>query len=148
MNILYINIIDTALYFAEVLRFLPIQETQRCFIFWNVHICSHENGVLEKLHSQQVQSWVILLNEISCTEGHFRSSGVILTHWPLGNLNAILKIECSILLYWLVSSDLLIMNATGLNIVNTGPGNGLVPSGNKPLPEPMLTRSLVALWRR
>ena len=31
--------------------------------------------------------------------------------------------------------------------VNIGSGNGLVPSGNKPLPEPMLTQSLVALWR-
>ena len=37
------------------------------------------------------------------------------------------------------------MNATRLhwwlvNTVNTGSGNGLVPSGNKPLPEPMLTQ--------
>ena len=29
------------------------------------------------------------------------------------------------------------------NIVS---GNGLVPSGNKPLPEPMLTQSYVAKW--
>ena len=28
------------------------------------------------------------------------------------------------------------------------PGNGLVLSGNKPLPDPMLTQFLVALWRR
>ena len=33
-------------------------------------------------------------------------------------------------------------------IVNIGSGNGLVPSGNKPLPDPMLTPFLVALWRR
>ena len=32
--------------------------------------------------------------------------------------------------------------------VNIGSGNGLVPSGNKPLPEPMLTQFLVTLWRR
>ena len=32
--------------------------------------------------------------------------------------------------------------------VNIDSGNGLVPSGNKPLPEPMLTQFLVALWRR
>ena len=31
--------------------------------------------------------------------------------------------------------------------VNIGSGSGLVPSGNKPLPEPMLTQSLVTLWR-
>ena len=30
---------------------------------------------------------------------------------------------------------------------NIGSGNGLVPSGNKPLPEPMLTQFFVALWR-
>ena len=29
-----------------------------------------------------------------------------------------------------------------------GSGNGLVPSGNKPLTDPMLTQFLVALWRR
>ena len=30
--------------------------------------------------------------------------------------------------------------------VNTGSGNGLVPSGNKPLPEPMLTQIYVTIW--
>ena len=30
--------------------------------------------------------------------------------------------------------------------VNIGSGNGLVPSGNKPLPEPMLTQIYVATW--
>ena len=40
------------------------------------------------------------------------------------------------------------MNVTGLNwwSVNSGLGNGLVPSGNKPLPEPMLTQISVAIW--
>ena len=28
-----------------------------------------------------------------------------------------------------------------------GSGNGLVPLGNKPLPEPMLTQIYVAKWR-
>ena len=32
-----------------------------------------------------------------------------LSHWPLGDLNAILKMEFSILFYWLVSSDLLVI---------------------------------------
>ena len=30
--------------------------------------------------------------------------------------------------------------------VNNGLGNSLVPSGNKPLPEPMLTQIYVAMW--
>ena len=42
------------------------------------------------------------------------------------------------------------MNATGLRwrSVNIGSGNGLVPSGNKPLPGPMLTQIYIAIWRR
>ena len=41
------------------------------------------------------------------------------------------------------------MNVTGLCwwSVNIGSGNGLVPSGNKPLPEPMLTQISVAILR-
>ena len=31
--------------------------------------------------------------------------------------------------------------------VNISSGNGLEPSGNKPLPEPMLTQMYVAKWR-
>ena len=31
--------------------------------------------------------------------------------------------------------------------VNIGSGNGLVPSGKKPLPEPMLTQIDIAIWR-
>ena len=30
--------------------------------------------------------------------------------------------------------------------VNTGLGNGLLPKGNNPLPEPMLTQIYVAIW--
>ena len=41
------------------------------------------------------------------------------------------------------------MNVTGLHwwSVNIGSGNGLVPSGNKPLPEPRSTQFSVAMWR-
>ena len=41
------------------------------------------------------------------------------------------------------------MNITGpyLKLVNIGSGNVLVPSGNKPLPEPMLTQIYVAIRR-
>ena len=40
------------------------------------------------------------------------------------------------------------MNVTGLHwwSVNIGSGNGLVLSGNKPLPEPMLTQICVTIW--
>ena len=41
------------------------------------------------------------------------------------------------------------MIVTGLHLwsVNIGSGNGLVPSGNKPLPEPMLTKLSNTIWR-
>ena len=41
------------------------------------------------------------------------------------------------------------MIVTGLKWwkVNIGSGNGLVPSGNKPLPEPVLTQIYVTTWR-
>ena len=41
------------------------------------------------------------------------------------------------------------MNATGPYWlqVNIGSGDGLVPSGNKSLPEPMLTQIYAAIWR-
>ena len=32
--------------------------------------------------------------------------------------------------------------------VNIGSGNGLVPSGSKPLPEPVLTQFSVAIWHQ
>ena len=50
---------------------------------------------------------------------------------------------------WDISREIaLIMNVTGLRLgsVNIGSGNGLVPSVNKPLPEPMLTHIYVAIW--
>ena len=41
------------------------------------------------------------------------------------------------------------MNATGPYWlqVNIGSGDGMVPSGNKPLPEPLLTKFSNAIWR-
>ena len=44
-------------------------------------------------------------------------------------------ISCEIALIWM-SLDFVI-----------GSGNGLVSSGNKPLPEPMLTQISVGIWR-
>ena len=69
-----------------------------------------------------------------------------LTHWPVGDLDSIWKVLSSILFYWLVSSRLLMImpldecHGTYLKISQHGSGNGSVPSGNEPLPEPMLTK--------
>ena len=49
---------------------------------------------------------------------------------------------------WGISCEIA-LNVTGLHwwSVNIGSGNGLVPSGNKPLPEPMLIKISNAIWR-
>ena len=67
----------------------------------------------------------------------------LLTHCGLGDFNEILAEYFSSQLEWLMAEIL----AVKLNVtrpywwsVNIGSGNGLVPSGNKPLPEPMLTQ--------
>ena len=44
-------------------------------------------------HNKTKQNWV----------------GILLSHWPLGDLNMILKMYSSISLYWLVSSNLLMI---------------------------------------
>ena len=74
-----------------------------------------------------------------------------LTHWPLGDAAAIFSnFESNIkekypdaffmeLLRW-VRKDLTD------DLVNTDSGNGLVPSGNKPLPGPVFTKSSDAIW--
>ena len=49
---------------------------------------------------------------------------------------------------FLLSQELLgITQVKSKAYVNIGSGNGLVPSGNKPLPEPMLTQISVSIWR-
>ena len=66
------------------------------------------------------------------------------THWPLGNLNGIVIFFKWIFGDWwlkYLSWNCHQMNVTGPYwwSVNTGLANGLVLSGSKPLPEPMLT---------
>ena len=76
-----------------------------------------------------------------------------LTHWPLGDLRQIYRsnFQANFGDWWLkyLLWNCPHMDATGPYWwwVNIGSGNGLVPSGNKPLPEPMLTQFSVAIWR-
>ena len=75
------------------------------------------------------------------------------THWPLGDVIIILSMIFKLILQvyilstshetackWM-SQDLI--NDTSILIVS---GNDLVPSGNKPLPETMLTQIYVVIW--
>ena len=76
-----------------------------------------------------------------------------LTHWPLEFVWDIIYVIFKRVLVFDGLGHLLWncpnMNVTGLHwwSVNIDSGNGLVPSGNKPLPEPMLTQISVTIWR-
>ena len=80
-------------------------------------------------------------------------SRVGLTHCPLEKLmkHLITNFQANLNDSWLwyLLWNYPLINVTGLYWwwVNIGSGNGLVPSGNKPLPEPMLTQISVAIWR-
>ena len=76
------------------------------------------------------------------------------SHWPPGDWNDILdKWGFSNIFYWLM--DLSLVKLPSAECHWSGPywlyvyvssGNGLVPSNNKSLPEPMLTQIYVAIW--
>ena len=58
-----------------------------------------------------------------------------------------------VIMHWPLVDVAVILNCSQVNAteacwwdVDIGSGNGLVPSGNKPLPEPILTQISVAIW--
>ena len=59
-----------------------------------------------KCSRYQCMKWVC---KCICKIAHHLWGSNELTHWPLGDLNVILKMQSSILLYWLVSSNLLMI---------------------------------------
>ena len=76
---------------------------------------------------------------------------VALTDWPLGDFNSVLgHFQANFSEWWL---RYLLWNCPQMNAprpywwwVNIGSDNGLVPSGNKPLPEPILTQIYISKW--
>ena len=72
-----------------------------------------------------------------------------LTHWLLKDVEVILRIFQTWYMNWYREhflSKQSLVSATGPYwwAVSIGSGNGLVPSGNKPLPDPMLTQTYFA----
>ena len=47
---------------------------------------------------------------------------------------------------WGISCEIVLIEMS-LDFTDIGSGNGLLPDGTKPLPEPMLTQIYVAKWR-
>ena len=112
----------------------------------------HKEPVTRKMFPFDDVIMIILVHPKPEVSNESSFSGVVLTscatkltHWPLGNLNEILdiKFQTDFSDWWLrhLLWNCLNMNVTGLHwwSVNIGSGNGLVPSVNKPLPEPMST---------
>ena len=74
------------------------------------------------------------------------------SHCPLGNVVVILNEYVSNSYQALISWAFPVKMPSGATRdywwkVNIGAGNGLVPLDNEPLPEPMLTKIYVAIWR-
>ena len=74
------------------------------------------------------------------------AEALFLNLWPLGNLNEILikQVPANIMNWWLMY---LLWNYPQVDdFTDIGSGSGLVLSGNKPLPEPMLTHNFTSIW--
>ena len=71
---------------------------------------------------------------------------VPLTHWPLRHGVAVFKHRLKVNEHSLLNCSQ--VNATEHlgGYVNNGSGNGLVPSGNKPLPEPLSPQICFGIW--
>ena len=130
----------------DPLLYLPIMNVQSLeplLHFVNVHAIKG----LWKLHANHLLHFPACLPREESDMCRLLPARVerCLTHWPLGNWNEILGKSFK---NWLMAEvSLVILPSdecywTLVMIINIGSGNGVVPSGTKPLPEPMLTRSV------
>ena len=76
-------------------------------------------------------------------QGGFTTSSVGLTHWSPGVLIS-MEIDWYLQIFWCACPQINVMGPHWWQ-VNIGSGNGLVPSCDKPLPEPLLTPLYVAI---
>ena len=75
--------------------------------YWPLSIYWNREQVVRRVISA---SWRTCLNPQTsslCSRSVYMN--IVLTHWPLGDLDAILKTQFSILFYWLVSSHCLVI---------------------------------------
>ena len=95
---------------------------------------------------------VVVVDAIDCSHWHVSMGAIIgqgtpvtFTHWPLGVLNTVsyskfqTDFNDKYLTYFLWNCYQVNATTPHWLLVNIGSVNGLVLSGNKPLPEPMLT---------
>ena len=132
----------------SIVRFILMNENYFYFDSNFIEICSQKSNN-NKIELEQLMAWqwsgdkllsetVLVLSE--------------LTHWLLWDAAVILNenFQTHIKDRYLENFpwNCFQLHATRLHwkLVSIGSGNGLVPSGNKPLPEWMLTQIYVTLW--
>ena len=75
----------------------------RMHLVWPANLLGHHIVQASKIEIFKIMHLAPLFSE--ATQQPASLYRCLLTHWPLGDLDAILKMEFSILFYWLVSSD-------------------------------------------
>ena len=94
-------------FLAETL-YLHINLGTKWMALWRWHFQMHFCKISFLLQFIEFYSQGLALNRWPCIM-MYRSLGLDeLTHWPLGNLSAILKMEFSILFHWPISLDFMI----------------------------------------
>ena len=136
--------LGTSLESALILVDVVYHPKLNMFVCW-ITLSKHKNILAYMLSyfSRWNSSWKTRTH-LSCiinTVGAY-----VLTHLSLGDLDAILKMRYSVLFYWLVPSNFLMIEPHWW-LVSIGFGNSLVSSSNKPLPRPVLISSLSSYGR-
>ena len=92
--------------------------------------------------------WVIVHYVLNMVLNTVRLSDTICWHRSGSILAQVMACCLTAPSHYLANADFLsTVRPSGIHLMALTSGNGLVPSGIKPLPEPMLTQISVAIWR-
>ena len=125
-------LIDIPLWKASITIMISITYPSLCYIWGWLIVISHWGLLWKSMHTLKLDrpyligTWEILIN----TRGNNFETNF--SNWWLK--------------YLLWKCPQVIVTGPHWWYINIGSGNGLVPSGTKPLPEPMLTQFYVGIW--
>ena len=139
---LYFQVYCYALHCTYTINFNKRHTWDNALSWWPTYI-------LQVLQLVSLMAFIGLLHLLNTTENlKFGNDYWSLTQWFEGNFKCVIRAKFS---YWFLSYllwDYLQQNVTGLywRYVNNAPGNILVLSGNKPLPEAILITICVSIY--